>query len=711
MNPLLSLRPRTAASRSVRALICGLAALGLPAFAEDPAPAKEEPATAETPAAPEEKPVEAAPGEYRNWFDVSVGGMAVDGNKAAAQHRFGLPASAYGGVGDLHYEADLSKTRLLKIDGHGLFDNEDYGVRLDLTESDKWYVRGGFNQYREYYDGSGGWFPANNQWFNLYDDRFELLRGSAFFEAGLRLPKLPEITVRYQHDYRDGTKDSTVWGDSALTGGNGVRAFLPTYSLIDETSDTFSLDLRHTIGKTTIGAGFTYEHDDIDNSRNIWRRPGETSDRHVTQKESVERDVYSARAFIETSFGDKVRLTTSYLFTALDTDLGGSRVVGAGYDPVYDPVYARRDSGFLNLVGGSQLDQHVWNVNMMWTPLPNLAVIPSVRVENQTLDGESSWVDTGAADIAREANHSRDMLDISEQLELRYTGVTNVVLYARGDWTQGDGNLLEAQTSPTTATSEIYRDSDFDRFTQKYTAGVHWYPLRRVNFHAQYYRKIRNDEYSRDEATYLNLYGEYPSFIRDHGFNTDDLNLRVTWRPLDKLTLVTRYDFQLTTTDMRGEGLAERQSAENTAHIIGETVTWTPLSRLYIQPGISYVMDTTTSPATSAALGISGSQVEEAQNDYLNVNCTVGFVLDEKTDLQAQYNYYLADNFNDVSLATQPYGAGTEEHGIFATVVRRITPKLRVTLRYGYYTSDSEMAGGYNDFDAHVISASARYLF
>src|SRR5262249_29634831 len=55
--------------------------------------------------------------EYRNWFDVSVGGAIVDGDKAAYQRRYGLPATAFGGVEDFHYEQDIGKKGIFKVDG------------------------------------------------------------------------------------------------------------------------------------------------------------------------------------------------------------------------------------------------------------------------------------------------------------------------------------------------------------------------------------------------------------------------------------------------------------------------------------------------------------------------------------------------------------------------------------------------------------------
>lgn len=711
----------------VRSLLSGLVLLGLlaphpilpQARAADEgtpnAPADAKPETGAKPeeSAAEEPPVlEAAPGEYRNWFETSVGGLLIDGNKAAAQRRLGLPDTAFGGVQAFHFEKDIGKKGLLKLDGRGIFDNEDYGLRLEYVDSDKGFLRGGLSQHREYYDGSGGWSPSNGQWFDLYSDAFHVVRGSAFFEGGLRMTGKPEITIRYDRDWREGMKDSTSWGSSRLTGGVGPRAFVPAAWGLDEHSDTITLDIRHTLGKTTFGGAFLYENTETDNAKYLRRDPLDVSDRHTTQRERTESDLYGARAFVDTTFSEKVRFTSAYAFTTLETLVSGSRILGADYDAVYDPAYGRRDVGFLNLAGLTQLDQHVWNANVLWTPLPNLAVIPAFRVENQAIDGSASRLDTGAQDIAREAANSRDMLDLSQQIELRYTGITNVVLYARGDWVEGDGNLLESEVLAATATPELRRDTDFDRFSQKYTAGATWYPLQRLNLHAQYYRKLRENTYDHDPTGYLpgSGAGLYPAFIENHDFTTDDLNFRVTWRPLDKLTLVSRYDLQYNTIETRGAGLPAGRSAKQTAHILGETITWTPVSRLYIQPGVNYVMDTTHSPAADVG-AFPGTPLEDARNDYINVSCTVGLVLDDRTDLQTQYNWYLADNFRDISSWTQPYGAGVEEHGILTSLIRRINPRLKVTLRYGFFSSRGDTDGGYNNYDAHLVYASTQYLF
>ncbi|MEY2465901.1 MAG: hypothetical protein QOD03_422, partial [Verrucomicrobiota bacterium] len=533
---------------------------------------------------------------------------------------------------------------------------------------------------------------------------------------------------------------STIWGDTTLLGlpgANNSRAIVPTFLGIDEDRDSFALDAKHTVSKTDFGLGLRYDMIDNNDTRNIHRRPGEltgsataAADRFVTQHDEFEEDMLNAHGFTETRFNDRIWFTTGYSYTRLDTDVGGSRIYGADYDPVYDPLFARRqqrDEGFFDLRGGSKVDQYVMNMNLMLMPWDNVSIVPSFRVEHQEQEGDVTYTATSfGAPPARAATtedlrntRGRGFTDVSERLELRYTGFTNWVLYARGEWLEGIGTLKETQAdndpdAPEGTSAIIKRNTDSDRFTQKYVLGVNWYPLRRLNMAAQYYHKVRENGYTHLVDSTTNMppsANRYPAFLTDQDFATDDLNYRVTWRPLNNLTLVTRYDFQLSTVDTKGDFLAKVQSAEMTSHILSEMISWTPCSRLYLQGSINYVLDQTTTGANTFVGSDTNNIVPRSRNDYWNASIFATFVLDNKTDLSAQYFYYRANNYLDNSSASQPYGAGAEEQSISATISRQLTRRLRCSLRYGYFTNRDQTSGGHNNYDAHLVFSSLQYRF
>jgi len=689
-------------------------------------------AAQETAKAPEEnKPAEEP--EYNNWITLGVGSTFIDGDKAQYMQRHQIPKGPFGGVEDFHWEKLVGKKGIFQLDGRGIFDNHDYSIRVELSDPDVGFLRAGYTEFRTWYDGNAGFFPQNGQWFSLYDNELHIDRGQAWFEGGLTLPDKPQFTFRYAHEFRKGQKDSTEWGDTTLTGGFGTRHIVPTFLDIDEERDIFAGDIKHTLGKTDVGLGVRYEIIDNDNSRNIHRQPGELipappalpagPDRYVTQKEELQEDMFNVHGFAATRFNEKVMLTLGGSFTTLDTDISGSRIYGSSYDAVYDPLFARRqflDAGFLDLAGGAQMKQYVANLNLMVTPLDNLAIVPSLRVEKNDLTGTASYIDTNVSaapaltPLTLELFNAADsgFLEVTESLEARYTGIRDWSFYARGEWSQSDGNQTESSTEVVSGAVSLFRDTDWRRFNQKYVVGANWYPLNRLNFGAQYYHKIHDYDYDHFLDSTSNAptaADRYPAFLTDQNFQTDDMNVRATWRPFNTLTLVTRYDFQLSTVDTKADFLNNQQSAEITTHIISQSISWTPLARLYFEASASYALDGTDTPAPEV-LG-SNQVVLNAENDYWNVSGLVGYALDNKTDLQAQYFYYRANNYIDNSTFGQPYGAGAEEHAVTASIARQISKAVRVTLKYGFFRNRDETSGGHNDYDAHLVLASMQYRF
>ncbi|MGA2241670.1 MAG: hypothetical protein ABSH11_06480 [Verrucomicrobiota bacterium] len=694
-----------------------------------------------------------AASDLNNWVTLGAGGTLVDGDRGQFLKRQQLPNGAFGGIEDFHLEQKVGKKGMFQANGRGIIDNHDYLVDLELAAPDKGFVRGGFEEFRTWYDGSGGYFPGGtNRWQSLYDDELAIDRGRAWFEAGLTLPDLPLITFRYEHAFRNGEKNSTIWGDASVVDTPGVwppptatspttRNFVPTFLGIDEKRDKFSLDLKHAIGNTAFGVGASYEMLDNNNTRNIHRRPGEitganaqqSADRYVVQRDKLDEDSYNIHGFTATRFNDKVKLTLGGSYTKLDTDVGGSRIYGNSYDLSEPPVnYLRsqqRDEGFYNLAGGAHVEQYVANLNLMFTPVENLVVVPSLRVEKQDTEGrvelDETTVNTAGGPVVPNGEPvnlaDRDFLEVTEALEVRYTGIRNVSLYARGQWSETCGSQMETVSESDTV--DFFRNNDWQHLVQKYTLGANWYPLRKLNFGGQYYYKSSAYDYHflSDPAFYhlsptTNTSDFYPLFIRAQNFDTHDLNFRAHWHPFSTLSLVGRYDFQYSTVHTRGDvnsdgiALSDEESAEITSQIISGSINWTPLNRLYLQLGASYAFDNTFQTPAAGALGFTNA-VPNLSDNYWTANAMVGYLLNDKTDLQIAYYFFRADNYVNNSTYSQPFGTSNEEQGITATLTRQINRALRLSLKYGFFRNRDDTSGGYNNYDSHLIFASMQYRF
>ena len=192
-------------------------------------------------------------------------------------------------------------------------------------------------------------------------------------------------------------------------------------------------------------------------------------------------------------------------------------------------------------------------------------------------------------------------------------------------------------------------------------------------------------------------------------FETYDGNLRLTLRPRRNVTLITRYEYQYSTINTTPDpisGLGGVESSTMTSHIIAQDVSWMPWSRLYLQAGFNYVLSETKTPASDVTQAILA-----AQNNYWTLNFSSGLVLDNKTDLKLGFFYYRADDYTDNSTAGVPYGAGAEEYGVTATLVRRISEHLRLSLKYGFSHYTDALYGGNQDFCSHLVYSSLQYRF
>ena len=124
------------------------------------------------------------------------------------------------------------------------------------------------------------------------------------------------------------------------------------------------------------------------------------------------------------------------------------------------------------------------------------------------------------------------------------------------------------------------------------------------------------------------------------------------------------------------------------------------------QTGFNYVWSVTTTPASDYTRA-----VLDAQNNYWALNFSSTFVVDDKTDLNLGYLYYRADNYEDNSAYGVPYGTGAEDHGVSAGITRRLRHNIRLFLRYSFYHHTDETFGGNEDYHAHAVSCTVRYLF
>jgi hypothetical protein len=699
----------------------------------------------------------------KNWIELGIGGINVSGDDAQFKQEHHRSGDVFGGIEDMHYEREIGKGTLT-IDGHAIFDNHDYDVKFDYTVPKVGYIRGGYTEFRTWYDGNGGYFPGGNTlWIPPAHPEDELDRGEAWIELGLRMPKLPEITLHYSHVFRDGRKDSTIWGDSTLTGlaTNPSRKLAPAFRDINETRDILSLEVLQNFGKTDVGLGMYYEHSEVNDRLQLERGAGQLpplvaapgAQRFITQRDRNENDTFNGHFTVETRPTDNLWFTAAYSYTTLDGDISGTRIIGNDYDSMYgDPILTLQsnDHGTLNLAGMSETHEQVGNLNILWMPVKNLTALAAFRYTHEEKETVATFLDTNTTGntapfspanpqggfhrapipTPREGDSSDEFDNVAETFELRFTGVENWLFYARGDWTEEWGNVKEHEISGVNDQGMLNKDTEL--FGEKYTVGINWYPLAELNFATQYYHKSADydNDFKTDLAAPPAPGSERNQRLIHQDWDTDNFNIRLTWRPkipqaAGTITLVTRYDYMRANIDSQwsvsplappGSGLNgtifdEVRSGIITNQVVTESVTWNPCARFYVQGNLSYVQNETDTPANIIFTGNTVPTVVDSQNDYWTAGVSMGLALNDKTDVRADYTYYRADNYEGTSIVGMPYGMGATQHTVGASITREIMRNVRVKLQYGYFHYRDETSGGHNNYDAHAVFSSLQFRF
>ncbi len=658
-----------------------------------------------------------------NYIEFGGGAAWVDGDAAAFQQRHGLARKGFGGITDFFYSKD-SGSGTLSVEGHAILENNDYEFVLNYEHLTKGFFKVGLKSYRFWSDESGDAVPASGllgglTHYGLGGD-FHALDRTEFFAEGLFKPtETIDLHLKATHAIRDGTKASTMQGATTHT-KPAQRNIVPSAWNIDESRTTIDADVTLRNEKASLATAVRFEHSETDNARYVRHNPNEAQDRRVTTREQTDTDLFHARGVVINQLNDRVLLTTAYAYTTLDTTLGGSRIYGREFDAVYDPTFVRtgNNHGYFDLTGGTDTKQHVTTVNLRYEVDDHWVIVPTFRYESEGREGDVHFEETnqtaGFVPELFQDISDRDWHEWTTAVETRYSRIPGLVLTGRAEWAEGSGDLTEAQIlHEGTPHVEVSRGSEYTRWVEKYTAAANWYPKRWVNFAFSYNNKVRETDYDNAaDSTNNNVTSgdRYPAFVKRQKFDTDDFAVRLTLRPGRGVTAVTRFDYQDTIVRSSEVGLLTVNSAKIRSTILSQSLSWSPASRLFLQGAVNIVKDKIDTPADELA-GTAAGIVQKSVNDYWSASLTAGIVVDDETDLTLSYDHCFIDNWVDNSAKTVPYLVSAKDHLFQATLSRRLSRNLTVSLKYAFASNDEVSSAHLNDYDAHLLYTKLQYRF
>ena len=694
-------------------------------------------------AKPDASPNEDAFPNYESYIKISGQAAAISGDGAAFQNRLRQPENGGAGIEDLHFNKIISRRTAVTLDGRALTGAENYLGHFNVSKSEVGSVDAGYKRFRTFYDGVGGFFPLSKAWFPLKPQDLHVDRGQFWAEATLALKDAPEFKLRYTNETRGGRKDSTHWGDTDFTDlpNNNppisqVRKLIPSYIQLGERYETLEGTMRKTFGRTTAHLTVLAERTHKLDTRFVTRFPGEVrpfpspaatvllppaqmnNQVQLTQTDGMNTKMFGIVGTTLTELSKHVTLRTDLSYHLVNTDFGGDRTTLTSIATPTGVVIVPTGE-FLGLNGGSRAKVYEGKIDLAMTPAKDVSVNLGLRGEDSYARGAGAFTviaasGTPAVTLATtprlEASRVKDQ-SLSPAIDVRYTGFTDLALYASGSWRilNGDDRTTSAYnpiTSPVPALNNLF-NNDTSENRGHYSVGANWRQSMAVTLRGELFYK---DHLNKSVGYSTNLGDNYAL-----GYQFTGIKTTAICRPHPTVTSTLRYVYQLGRMQVTGflPDFSRYDSMNLKNHTIDETIDWNPQNGFYLQASANVVFNVISTvypragitPASISNTGVvnaafdTNKVLQNSDNNYFNGSMLVGAVLTKADDLQLQGTYYRADNGSANRAAfTMPFGVVVREYSLAAGVKHKFASGWLGTMKVGYFHSQNDTTGGFTNF-------------
>ena len=636
----------------------------------------------------------------------AAGWIGVHGDGKKFRELEGVREGWSGGIEHFSMRENFDRDKKFSADGRVLFDQHDARLQLTFEKTDFGFIRGGVEQWRHYFDDTGGYYqPAIQPSFDLERD-LHLDHERAWIDFGLTLPQWPQLVLGYEYQSKEGDESTLQWG---LV--NDDKRFFPSAKSIDEHTHIVKFDLTHDWRDWHIEDSARVEIYDLKSSRgnatavSLGPLP-DTLERAQEQNGHVQ----GANTFtFERDVRDWWLLSGGYLFSKFDGDarlnqttLDSSYLPAAGRFWNTDDITLRRDS-------------HVFSVANLFTPAEKLSASLAVQSEWTHQEGFGAVnLDNGDPNLPgtfvllpATIDSNLDKQKTMENAGVRFTGISHSVVFAEARFEQERIGQFEELDGNDRVEEQFSRDTDAANDRIDCRTGFNTSPWSWISLSAHYRWHSSDSDY--DHLRDVSLEGDgYSAFITAREIRGDEIQAKLVLRPRTWLKTTLTYerdgtDFR-TTTDPAGGGDiipgTRNHAGDYDANVYSANLMLTPIQRIYFSGTVSY-SDTRTTTARN-----DDPSIVDYRGHTWTALGSVNAVLGARTDLQIVYSYSRADFAQDNFADGLPFGIDFTRHSLLAGISCKITERVTAGLRYGFYQYFEPTSGGVNDYTAHGVFAT-----
>jgi hypothetical protein len=488
----------------------------------------------------------AAPTSREEYEIVStVGWTGVKGNQAQFREHYWQPEGWNGGLERYFFTEQLTSRDKFTVTGRALRD--DYKVTLSLERPDFGFARGGWEQYRKYFNDAGGYYALSTPPITSLGQDLHLDTGRAWAEVGLTLPRWPQVVLGYEYQYQDGEKSILQW---LPTTESPLKRILPNAKSIDQQWHVIRLDLSHDFGWLQVADNFRYEFFNLDTSRGGALADLAPGPRVVIQ-EGHDAQQWANALRLEKQLTDWWLLTGGYLYTHADGEASFNQATFNAAGQFTDGYFWRAQPIIFHNTS------QTLNLNTLLGPWQGFSFSAGLLSEWARQEGMGN----AQLDFAEDADPNTftpatldsnlDRFTLEENFLMRFTRIPFTVLFADGRFRQEEIGQFEEQLGGNQYA--FMRDTDARHRWYDVRGGFRISPWQRLSLNAHYRYRDRDNHYDQETDQLYNFFGQpipglgYPAFITARQTYGDEVEAKLVWRPLNWLK--TTFSYKLVATD------------------------------------------------------------------------------------------------------------------------------------------------------------------
>jgi len=650
--------------------------------------------------------VHAAPAGEPAIIEIQPAILSVNviGDREKFEEDHWVSRNTSGGIEKLNFSKQLNKQDSLEFDGRAILGNHDFNSNLTLAREGVGSLTVAFNEFRKYYDGTGGFYSGFANYIpRELDNDLHLDVGKFKFAGILAKENSPEYSLSYERDFRDGSKSLLRWMSVRETSASSTvsnRKINPAYLETAETIDRLKFGIKHETNDTLASGEQLWEHTRVKNKdlySQTYTIATSTFGAPSIQYWNMDSDRYSTTFHYAKDLNEKVSLACGLLY---NNYLGGS-IENLDSSTVLDnPASIEQNSVTLL-------------PNISFTPFKDLLLGIGSKAEFINKNGGSTY-DT----LTRKINIKSETYNkiFTQNLELKYNGMKNVAWFADGEFEKRFITQFEEQNSYSvgTSTENFSRQTDTATNLTNFSVGCKWYPMSKLSVTLKGKNKNgftdnKHELLTGDITTPGGTSpGTYRGFIDTMTYNTRTPSVKMRYKPFRWITTNLGYTYDSTIYGVRTRASDQTMKSKYYAHIYNTEVTFTPYEYFYLSLFYERRNSSTKTFADSYTSSTVSIPLYNSDVDVYRLN--YGYALTKNTSLDGGFSMYNTANFNEITPGL-PLGLDNTGQDLFIGCKHTFDKDRSLEFKYTFSKYDEDSNNNFDDYEAHLFSAAMNMKF